>query len=137
VKTDFQVLKLKFHSCNFKVSQHENTFIKGFRSVSGCQTYMCKRSKPTCVNAALAKSTHSHNTRFSNQQNLHILLYKTIRTQFSIKFTEQKYGIRSLLKLIIFKCTISVEHRSYSYNTQINIFRPITGIISVYKIKNS
>jgi len=55
VKADFEVLKLKFHACNFKQTfyllhklytalpwQHQNSFIKAFRSVSGCQTCMCK-----------------------------------------------------------------------------------------------
>jgi len=56
VKTDFQVLELKFHACNFKQAfyplhklyitrpwQHKNTFLHAFRSVPGCQTCMCKR----------------------------------------------------------------------------------------------
>jgi len=38
----------------------------------------------------LASSTHSHNIRFSNQQNLHIPLYKTKRTQSLSKFTRTK-----------------------------------------------
>jgi len=33
VKTDFQVLKLKFHAC---------ILLQAFRSVPGCQTSMCK-----------------------------------------------------------------------------------------------
>jgi len=36
VKTDFQVLKLKFHA-------YKNTFIQAFCSVPGCQTCMYKR----------------------------------------------------------------------------------------------
>jgi len=56
VKTDFQVLKFKFHACNFKQVfyllhklyiawpwQHKNTFIQAFCSVPGCQTCVCKR----------------------------------------------------------------------------------------------
>jgi len=56
VKMDFQVLKLKFHACNFKWAfyslhklytacpwLHKITFIQAFLSVPGCQTYMCKR----------------------------------------------------------------------------------------------
>jgi len=56
-KMHFQVLKLKYYSCNFKQAffllrklyiawpwQNENTFVQAFRSVSGCQTCMCKRS---------------------------------------------------------------------------------------------
>jgi len=55
VKTDFHVLKLKFHACNFKQAsyplqlniawpwQYENTFIQSFLSAPGCQTCMCKR----------------------------------------------------------------------------------------------
>jgi len=56
VKTGFQVLKLKFLAYNMKQAfyllhnqkiarayQQENTFKQAFRSVSGCQTCMCKR----------------------------------------------------------------------------------------------
>jgi len=57
VKTDFQVLKLKFHPCSFKQAfyhlhkpiycprprQQKNTFIQASRSVPSCQTCMCKR----------------------------------------------------------------------------------------------
>jgi len=56
VKTDFQVLKLKFHACSFKQAfyllhklyiawpwQHKNAFIQPLRSVPGCETCMCKR----------------------------------------------------------------------------------------------
>jgi len=57
VKTDFQVLKLKFHACSMKQTfyplykqnieqawQQENTFLQAFLSVPGCQTCMCKRA---------------------------------------------------------------------------------------------
>jgi len=66
VKTDFQVLKLEFFGCSMKQAfyplhkqniarvfssfftsfiyiQQENTILQAFRSVSGCQTCMCKR----------------------------------------------------------------------------------------------
>jgi len=56
VKTDFQVLKLKFLACSMKqafyplhkqnvvrVWQQENTFLQAFRSVPGYQPCMCKR----------------------------------------------------------------------------------------------
>jgi len=63
VKTNFQVLKLKFYACNFKQAfysfhklyirfhklyivwpwQPKNAFRQAFRSVHGCQTRMCKR----------------------------------------------------------------------------------------------
>jgi len=55
VKTDFQVLKFKFHACvmkqafyllhkqNFaRVWQQESTFLQTFHSVPGCQTCMYK-----------------------------------------------------------------------------------------------
>jgi len=56
VKTDFQVLKFKFHACIMKQAfyllhkqnfardwQQESTFLQTFHSVSGCQTCMYKR----------------------------------------------------------------------------------------------
>jgi len=56
VKTDFQVLKLKYKACNFKQAfyslyklyiswpwQHKNDFIQAFLLVPGCQNCMCKR----------------------------------------------------------------------------------------------
>jgi len=56
-KTDFLLIKHKFHACSMKQAlyplqklniaracQHENTFIQVFCSVPGCQTCMCKRS---------------------------------------------------------------------------------------------
>jgi len=57
-KMRFQVLKLKFHVCNFKQAfhplhklhitwplQYKNTFMQAFRSVPGCQTCMQTRHK--------------------------------------------------------------------------------------------
>jgi len=53
LKTDFQVLKLKFHVCSFKQAfypfhnlnitrarQHKNTLTQVFLSVPGCQTVL-------------------------------------------------------------------------------------------------
>jgi len=54
MKTDFQILKLKFHACSMKQAfcpfhkrnmarSHENTFVQVFAAVPGCHTCMCKR----------------------------------------------------------------------------------------------
>jgi len=71
VKTDFQVLKLKFHAWNFKQAfyplhklyiawpwQPENIIIQAFRSVTGCQTCMCKRGIKTVLRYYLQTRWH-------------------------------------------------------------------------------
>jgi len=63
LKTSQKGLKLKFHTCNFMQAfyslhklyiawpwQHKDTFIRGFISVSGCQTCMCNRSMILATN---------------------------------------------------------------------------------------
>jgi len=71
VKMNIQVLKLKFHTCNFKqdfcplhklyiayIWQHKNTFIQADLSVPGYQTCICKRG-------TFANSTHGQQEIFN------------------------------------------------------------------------
>jgi len=73
-KTNFQILKLKFHACSMKQAflllhklnivrawQHKNTFIQVFRSVPGCQTYMCKHGIRVKVKGSLSELSYSYN----------------------------------------------------------------------------